>query len=82
MNAAELGADKKLVIIGPFYNAQDAMDYVGIAKKLAPQEIIPWLKAEKYSFLIVSAENLPVLQENKDLTLYRRFLEQFLPGKF
>jgi outer membrane protein assembly factor BamD (BamD/ComL family) len=82
MNAADLGADKKLVIIGPFYTAQDAMDYVGIAKKLAPQEIIPWLKADKYSFLIISGENLPVLQENKDLTIYRRFLEQFLPGKF
>jgi outer membrane protein assembly factor BamD (BamD/ComL family) len=82
MDAADLGSDKKIIIIGPFYNSQDALDYVGIAKKLAPQEIIPWLKGDKYSFLIVSGENLPVLKENKDLTLYRRFLEQFLPGKF
>nr|MBA2745104.1 hypothetical protein [Flavisolibacter sp.] len=82
MDAVELSADKKLVMIGPFLNAQEAVDYMDLVKRLAPSEIIPWLKADKYGFLILSTLNLPVLKENKDLTLYRKFLEKNLPGKF
>jgi outer membrane protein assembly factor BamD (BamD/ComL family) len=77
-----ISAEKKLVLIGPLSNTQESLDYMAQAKRLAPTEIIPWLKAEKYSFLVISETNLPVLEEKKDLTLYRQFLEQYLPGKF
>jgi hypothetical protein len=77
----DLDSVHKLLLVGNFDNAQKAIDYVLKAKKLAPNEIVPWLKPEKYSFSIISSNNLEVLQNLKDLNQYRKFLEQNLPGK-
>jgi tetratricopeptide (TPR) repeat protein len=77
-----LDDDRKLLLIGDFTNAQDAIDYAQKAKRLAPNEIVPWLKADKYSISILSNSNLPLLLEKKDLVQYKQFLEQNLPGKF
>jgi hypothetical protein len=74
--------ENKLLLIKPFENAQAAMDYVQLVKSKAATEIIPWLKPDKYSFSIISEQNLGVLQSNPDLAAYKRFLEQNLPGKF
>ncbi len=82
VNSVDLDSSYKLVLIGEFNSAQEALDYMQQAKRLAPREIIPWLKPEKYSFSILSPENLEVLQNLKDLSQYRKFLEQNLPGKF
>lgn len=46
------------------------------------KQIVPWLKGGKYSYIIISAENLDLLKSRKDVAEYRRFLEQYLPGKF
>ncbi len=78
----DLDADKKLVLVSGFANAQEAVDYVLKAKSLAANEIMPWLTRDKYSFSILSAQNLEVLMENKDLVRYRQFLDQNLPVKF
>jgi outer membrane protein assembly factor BamD (BamD/ComL family)/uncharacterized protein HemY len=78
----DLDPDNKLLLIRSFETAQAAMDYALRAKPLASSEIIPWMKPEKYSFSIISEENLPVLQSNKDISGYKRFLDQNLPGKF
>ena len=72
--------DKKLLVISGFATAQDAVDYVAKAKKIAHLEIIPWLKSDKYAFSIVSETNLPILLEKKDLQQYKQFLDQNLPG--
>lgn len=77
-----LDADNKLVLIKPFDNAQAAIDYINQAKPKAASEIVPWLKAEKYSFSIITDQNLEVLKSNPDLTAYKLFLDQNLPGKF
>jgi hypothetical protein len=82
VNSVDLDSTHKLVLIGEFNSAQEALDYMQQAKRLAPREIIPWLKPEKYSFSILSPNNLEVLQNLKDLEQYRKFLEQNLPGKF
>lgn len=82
VNASDLDSANKLILIGEFLNAQEALEYMQLAKRLAPSEIIPWLKADKYSFYIISKENLEVLQNLKDLTQYKKFLDQNLPGKF
>lgn len=82
VNSLDLDSAHKLVLIGEFNSAQEALDYMQQAKRLAPREIIPWLKPEKYSFSILSQNNLEVLQNRKDLEQYRKFLEQNLPGKF
>ena len=77
-----LNADVKMVVIGTFANIQDAVDYVQKAKPGAPTEIVPWLKADKYSFSLISQSNLQLLQENHDLAGYQKFLDQNLPVKF
>ena len=82
ITVASLDSTHQLMLIGDFNNAQEALDYALKAKRLAPNEIIPWLKPEKYSLSIVTTPNLEILQDNKNLTMYRKFLEQNLPGKF
>ncbi|MFL5772728.1 MAG: tetratricopeptide repeat protein, partial [Flavisolibacter sp.] len=78
----EFDADRKMVLVGGFNNAQEAVDYMLKAKSLAANEILPWLTKEKYSFSIISQKNLDILMENKDLARYRQFLDQNLPVKF
>jgi outer membrane protein assembly factor BamD (BamD/ComL family) len=82
LNVINIDPENKLLLIGPFDNAQAAMDYIQQVKPKAAGEIIPWLKPDKYSFSIISEQNLGVLQANPDVAAYKRFLEQNLPGKF
>lgn len=78
----DLTPEYKLLLIGDFATAQEAVDYVQKAKPMAVTEVIPWLKADKYFFTIISPANLEVLKANPDPALYRQFLEQNLPVKF
>jgi outer membrane protein assembly factor BamD (BamD/ComL family) len=82
MNVVDMDATRKIVLIGDFASAQEALSYMQTAKQAAASEVMPWLKADKYSFSIISDENLPLLQEKKDLEQYRKFLVQNLPNKF
>jgi hypothetical protein len=82
LNTITLDAENKLLLIRPFANAQAAVEYVQQTKPKAAAEIIPWLKADKYSFSIISETNLEILKSNPDLTAYKLFLDQNLPGKF
>jgi outer membrane protein assembly factor BamD (BamD/ComL family) len=81
LNVIPLNEEVKLLTIGAFANIQDVVDYVQKAKPLAGNEIVPWLKKEKYSFSIISEGNLQLLQENKDLPGYQAFLDKNLPVK-
>jgi len=82
LSTVPLDADNKVVLIKPFDNAQAAIDYINQARPKAASEIIPWLKAGKYSFSIITDQNLEVLKSNPNLTAYKLFLDQNLPGKF
>ncbi|MFI5151901.1 MAG: tetratricopeptide repeat protein [Chitinophagales bacterium] len=72
----------KLVMIRGFENSMAALDYMEKARKLAPSEIIPWLPAAKYFFLIITDQNLDILQSSKDVIEYKKFLSSYYPGKF
>jgi hypothetical protein len=72
----------KLVLIGTFPTAGDAITYIDKTKKLAATEIVPWLPAAKYSFIIVTDNNLQVLLNTKDVNALKQFLNQHYPGKF
>ena len=78
----DLNAENKLLLIKPFANAQAATDYALQTRRIAGSEIVPWLKADKYSFSIISEQNLELLKATPDLSAYKRFLDQNLPGKF
>jgi len=82
LNTITLDAENKLLLIQPFANAQAATEYVQQTKPKAAGEIIPWLKSDKYSFSIISEQNLEILKSNPDLAAYKLFLDQNLPGKF
>jgi hypothetical protein len=82
LNLVDLDTNHKLVLIKPFQNAQAAIDYINSVKPLAGSEIVPWLKPDKYSFSIITDQNLEILKTNPDLTTYKLFLDQNLPGKF
>ena len=82
VNNQSITDDIKLVMIGTFQNANAAIEYIDKTRKLAASEIIPWLPAAKYSFIIVTDNNLEVLKNTKDVDALKRFLLQSYPGKF
>lgn len=78
----QLDDDNRLLLMSSFTDAQDAVNYVEKARPKTATEIIPWLKGGKYAFTIISESNLQLLKTNKDIEVYKSFLEQHLPGKF
>ena len=68
----------KLVVMSGFDNAGVALGYMQDVQKVAAKQIVPWLPAGKYSFIIISGDNLEVLKNNQDLNGYRRFHEKYL----
>lgn len=78
----ELDPDNRMLLISPFANAADAIAYVDKAKPKTASEIVPWLKAGKYSFAILNQANFELLKVNKNLEGYKTFLNQYFPGKF
>jgi outer membrane protein assembly factor BamD (BamD/ComL family) len=71
-----------MMLIGPFANASDALDYIDKTKPSAAGRIIPWLQASKYSFSIISNKNLDILKTGKEVALYTQFLKGIFPDKF
>jgi len=82
VDLVELDADNRLVLISPFKNVQEAVDYIDHTLPKTTTEIIPWLKGGKYSFSLITGKNLELLKANKDMENYKSFLNQNLPGKF
>ncbi|MEO6315307.1 MAG: hypothetical protein ABIU63_18450 [Chitinophagaceae bacterium] len=68
--------DTRFVLIGTFENAAAALAYLDQARKLAGSEIIPWMPAAKYSFIIITDNNLEILKNTKDVPAYKKFLIQ------
>ncbi len=71
----------KLVVMSGFENAASALEYMQKTQSVAATHIIPWLPADKYSFLIISEQNIEVLKNNQDIKGYRKFHEQYFPKK-
>ena len=79
---ASLNDSLKLVVISGFTTADDALGYLKTVKPEAPRDIVPWLPAGKYSFLIISDTNLQQLLDNRDMPAYRKFLSAAYPTTF
>lgn len=82
INNVPLDDNIKLVVMNNFENANAAIEYVEKARKVAGSEIVPWLPAGKYTFYIISPQNLEVLKSTKDMQLYKQALGAAFPGKF
>ncbi|HCL83547.1 MAG TPA: hypothetical protein DIC22_06200, partial [Chitinophagaceae bacterium] len=72
----------KMMVIHGFGDASAAMAYLDKAGNAAPREIIPWLPANKYFFIVIDDQNLEILKVNKDIPLYKKFLSVYAPDKF
>ncbi len=78
INTDVLDANRNLLVITSFPDAATAVMYYDKIKRNAPAEI-SWLPANKYSFIIITEENLQLLKTNKDLAGYKALLnKQFL----
>lgn len=76
-----LDADRSLLVFSEFVSAEDAINFLDRLKRNVGSEI-SWLPADKYSFFIISDENLELLKENKKLENYLELLTEKYPGKF
>jgi outer membrane protein assembly factor BamD (BamD/ComL family) len=70
------------IYFGPFANAKAAIDYINKIKPYVSKTIIPWLPKSRYRYSIISERNLLLLQDNKDVDRYNKFLNKVLPNKF
>lgn len=70
------------IMIGPFANATEAMTYMDRTKAVAKTRIVPWLTADKYSFIMISNRNMSLLLEKQDVEGYHTFIQKIFPDKF
>lgn len=71
-----------LLLIGPFKNAGDAINYNDNVRAFANSRIIPWLAADKYQFSIINNSNLDILKTSKNISAYTKFMMNIFPNKF
>jgi len=71
----------KLVVMTGFENAAAAREYVEKIQVVAASQIVPWLPAGKFSFILISERNIEVLKNRQNLTEYRKFQEKYFPKK-
>jgi tetratricopeptide (TPR) repeat protein len=76
-----IDAQRTLLLFSPFENAAVAIKYFDKVKRAAPNEV-SWLQAAKYSFIIISDENLQLLKTNKDISSYKQLLNTNFGNKF
>ena len=72
----------KMMIIQGFKNTSAALAYLKKAGAAAGREIIPWLPATKYFFILIDDYNLEILKANKNISLYQKFLNVYSPDQF
>ena len=76
-----LDADRSLLLISSFADAETALLYYDKIKRGAKTEI-SWLPANKYSFMIIDANNLGILKANKNFSGYKTLLNTQYPNRF
>ncbi len=76
-----IDAQHAVLVISSFADGATAVTYYDKIKKAASREV-SWLPANKYSFAIITNENLQLLKNNKDIAGYIKLLNQQYPGKF
>ncbi|OIQ92888.1 hypothetical protein GALL_251830 [mine drainage metagenome] len=82
LSPVNIDARYDLLLMGPFTNAAEAVAYADNVAANAKSRIIPWLTKDKYSFSIISNNNLTLLKETKDVGAYTKFIHNIFPDKF
>lgn len=76
-----LDAKRNLLLFGLFENADDALVYHDLIKRNAGN-MLSWLTASKYRFIVIHADNLKLIQQRKDLDKYIEMLRAEFPERF
>jgi tetratricopeptide (TPR) repeat protein len=76
-----LKKDLAIITVNSFATADAAMEYFKKIKKDSKTEF-SWLPAAKYSFYIISLNNLEILKDNKNLEAYKKLLNSFYNNIF
>ncbi len=82
LSSININSEYDMLLIGPFANAGDAVNYADNVSPVAKSRIIPWLTKDKYSFSMISNSNLTLLKKTKDVDAYIKFIHQIFPDKF
>jgi outer membrane protein assembly factor BamD (BamD/ComL family) len=77
----EGGKDANWLEIGPYADVTSTLSYMEELKQNARQ-IVPWLPAEKYNFVVISIRNLEMLKSRKNIEEYKTFIRLHIKDKF
>jgi outer membrane protein assembly factor BamD (BamD/ComL family) len=67
--------------LGPYSSVTPALGYFDELKANARQ-IVPWLPADKYNFIVISQSNLEIFKTRKNMSEYKLFIGQYIKDKF
>lgn len=81
INKDAIDADRSLLVISSFPDANSALQYYDKIRRSAASEV-SWLPQNKYSFVIITDENLQKLKANKDIAGYKALLNTQFPSRF
>lgn len=81
INIYEGDKDLSYMDLGTFTDVTATLSYMEELKKNAKQ-IVPWLPADKYSFIVISVRNLEMLKTRRNMEEYRLFIRQYIKDKF
>ncbi len=76
-----LNGELNILTFSSFANAEEAITYYDKIKRAAPREV-SWLPAAKYSFVIITEDNLQILKTTKNITDYKKLLNTQYPNRF
>jgi hypothetical protein len=72
----------EVVLVGPFNNAVDVVNYYDNTKPMVATRIIPWLTNEKYSFGFIGKSNLEKMTTVEKVAEYFTFIKNVFPDRF
>jgi hypothetical protein len=77
----KLNQQYTLMLLGPLDNASLSIYY---NEYIQPKmnTILPWMPASKFTFSIISINNLEILKANNNMEKYKSFLKSIFPNKF
>ena len=65
-----------------FTDATAAYTYIEYFKPVASKQVLTWLDAAKYRFIIINDASLEALAQDPNIAEYEQLLKQTFPGKF
>ncbi len=81
INIFDGGKDANWLDIGTYTDVTSILSYMEELKQNARQ-IVPWLPADKYNFVVISVRNLELLKTRKNIEEYKTFIRQYIKDKF